>query len=106
MAAQQIMPGAGGEEHSIFMIFNAEAEAVSVELPAGKWTVYVDGKDAGITALYNVQGKVKVAPISAMILVQDGVTASNFNPVVIVIIAVAVLAAAGAVILVLKKNKK
>ena len=106
VAAQQIMPGAGGEEHSIFMIFNAEAEAVSVELPAGKWTVYVDGKDAGITALYNVQGKVKVAPISAMILVQDGVTASNFNPVVIVIIAVAVLAAAGAVILVLKKNKK
>ena len=104
VVAQQIMPGAGGEEFSIFMVFNAEAKAVTVDLPDGKWTVYVDGEKAGTTALYNAQGKLKVAPISAMILVQDGVTVTNLLP--IVIIAVAVLAAAAAVVLVLKKKKK
>ena len=105
VVAQKIQAGAGGEEYPIYMIFNPTAESVSVELPEGKWTVYVDGKDAGITALYNASRKVKVAPITAMILVQDGVSAGN-GVLVYILVGVALLAAAGATVLVLKKKKK
>lgn len=66
---------AGGVEgetaEEIFVIFNPNTEAAEVTLPAGGWSVYVNGEKAGTEALEGVSGKVSVEPISAMVLVKD-----------------------------------
>ena len=70
--AFHITAGAGGEKHDLFVIFNPKTEDITVPLPEGNWTVYVDGENAGLEALYGASGEVKVTPISAMVLVNDG----------------------------------
>lgn len=70
--AFHITAGAGGEENDLFVIFNPNREPLTVTLPQGNWTVYVDGDTAGTKPLYGVSGEVKVLPISAMVLVADG----------------------------------
>ena len=70
--AFHIAAGANGEENDLFVIFNPNADSVSVELPAGEWTVYINGEDAGTEALGTVQWDVEVAPISAMVLMKTG----------------------------------
>ena len=70
--AFQIAGGANGDTaEGIFVIFNPAKEAVEVALPKGNWNVYIDGEDAGTTALRSVEGNVSVAPISAMVLVRE-----------------------------------
>lgn len=63
------MEGETAEE--MFVIFNANPEAVEVNLPAGGWSVYINGEKAGTEPLEGVSGKVSVAPISAMVLIRD-----------------------------------
>ena len=55
---------------SLFSFFNANDEAVQMQLPEGKWNVLVNGKKAGTQVLETVSGSVCVAPISAMVLVK------------------------------------
>ncbi len=57
----------------LYVIFNANPEAAEVELPEGKWNVYINGEKAGTEVLDQVEGgKVTVEAISAMVLVREG----------------------------------
>lgn len=68
----------GESGKTICIYYNANTEAKSVELPKGKWNVYINGTQAGTQAIATVSGKVEVAPISALVLVQgDGASVST-----------------------------
>ena len=56
---------------SIYVIFNANTTAQTVELPAGSWDVCINGTTAGTATIKTVSGSVKVDGISAMVLVQE-----------------------------------
>ena len=66
-----IAAGANGEESDLFVIFNPRSNDTVVTLPEGVWTIYVDGENAGTTALGTAEGEVTVASISAMVLVKE-----------------------------------
>jgi pullulanase len=117
-----IAAGANGEENELIVVFNPNTEASTVELPKGKWTVYINGDKAGLEPLDTVSGTATAEPISAMVLVKssggsssigiiggaDGPTAifvtGNFGG--LIAIAAAVLCSGIAVIVALKKRKK
>ena len=61
---------AGDISDSIVVIFNANKSAKNVTLPAGEWSVCVNGTQAGTDVLATVSGSVSVDGISAMVLVQ------------------------------------
>ena len=63
---------ANGEQNELVIIFNPNAEATTVTLPEGKWDIRINGEDAGDSSLGTAEGTVEVAPISAMVLVQEG----------------------------------
>ena len=125
----------GGVENEtaeeMFVVFNANPEAAEVTLPAGGWSVYINGEKAGTQALEGVSGKVSVAPISAMVLIQDDsvpvveqpasvedgqdenaptvsepTEKESVNIVLIGVVCAVVLAVVGAVLIVLGKGKR
>ena len=112
-----IAAGANGEENSLVVVFNPNAEATTVTLPEGTWDIRISGEDAGDASLGTAEGTVEVAPISAMVLVQEAeeepqptepITVEpmpvGFNPMPLIL---AALAAAVAIIaFVLLKKKK
>ena len=65
---------AGEESEQIIVIFNATSSAKEIDLAshdiaAGEWSVYIDECKSGTKALYTVtDGKVTVAPISALVI--------------------------------------
>ena len=59
-----------GENDDILIIFNANADAVTVNLPEGIWNVCIDGEDAGTDTLYTAETAAQLSGISAMILTQ------------------------------------
>lgn len=76
----------------LFMIYNANNTATEVTLPEGTWDVYINGEQAGTDVLATItDGKVKVDPISAMVLVKSAGTAALFNPVILGVIALLAL---------------
>ncbi|MDE5588910.1 MAG: type I pullulanase [Acetatifactor sp.] len=120
------MEGETAEE--MFIIFNPNPEAAEVKLPAGGWSVYINGEKAGTQALEGVSGKVSVAPISAMVLIKDdsvpvveqpdaseespavGSTADpvpkeRMDVVLIGVVCAVILAVVGGVLIVLGKGK-
>ena len=112
-----IAPGANGEENSLVVIFNPNAKATTVTLPEGSWDIRITGEDAGDVSLGTAEGTVEVAPISAMVLVQEGEAEPQpeepgtpepmpvgFDPMPLII--AAVIAAAAAIAFVLLKKKK
>ena len=66
-----IAKDANGEQNELVIIFNPNAEATNVTLPEGEWDIRINGEDAGDTSLGTTEGTVEVAPISAMVLVQE-----------------------------------
>ncbi len=54
----------------IIVIFNPNKEEKEITLPAGKWSICVDKDKAGTKKLGSASGTVKVAGISAMVLVK------------------------------------
>ena len=70
--AFHIAAGANGEDNELFVIFNPLKEAAAVELPAGEWTIYINGEKAGVEALGTASGTVTVDAISALVLVKTG----------------------------------
>ena len=100
----QIARGAGGEDKSFVVVFNPRSEETAVTLPEGKWNIYIDGENAGTQVLGTAEGSVSVAPISAMVLVQEPEASGGF-PVLPAVLALAAAAAAGLALL-LKKRKK
>ena len=67
-----IAKDANGERSELVIIFNPNAEATTVTLPAGVWDIRINGEDAGDSSLGTAEGTVEVAPISAMALVLEG----------------------------------
>ena len=67
---------AGDMAETIYVIFNGSTSNVDITLPAGSWGVCIDAQNAGTQILRTVSGKVTVAPISAMVLVQNQAVAS------------------------------
>ena len=61
----------GETAKGIFLVFNANAAEQTVTLPEGSWNVYINGEKAGTEILETVSGSVTVAPISALVLVQE-----------------------------------
>lgn len=61
----------GKTAQDITVIYNGNPDAVTVSLPAGAWTVCINGEKAGCEALATAQGSVTVEGISAMVLVQE-----------------------------------
>ena len=70
--AFHIAAGANGETNDLFVIFNPLKDSISVELPAGDWTIFVNGEKAGVESLGTASGTVSVDAISAMVLVKPG----------------------------------
>lgn len=105
VVAFDISGGVNGETaKEIYVIFNANGEEQTIDLPDGKWNVYIDGEKAGIEVLSTIKdGKAVVAPISAMVLVKEGAS----MPIgVIVLLAVAAIAVVAVVLVVGMKKKR
>ena len=99
---------AGETASSIFVVFNADTADANVELPEGKWGIYVNDTTAGTKRLKTVSGKVNVKGISAMVLIKEG-EGSVVNPWLIAGIAGAGVVLAAALFVILfgrKKNPK
>ncbi len=62
---------AGDIAESIYVIFNGSTSNATMTLPSGSWGVCIDADHAGTGILRTVSGSVSVAPISAMVLVQN-----------------------------------
>jgi pullulanase len=105
VVAFDINGGVNGETaKEIYVIFNANTEEQSVELPDGDWNVYIDGEKAGTEVLSTIKdGTAVVAPISAMVLVRESAGLPAWAIGIIVLVA---LAAIVVVICVLDKKKK
>jgi pullulanase len=93
----------GETAKSIFLVFNANSAEQTVTLPEGSWNVYINGEKAGTEILETVSGTVAVAPISALVLVQEDAKAPAAEdtaniPWGIIVGAAASAVAAGAVI--------
>jgi pullulanase len=103
VVAFDIAGGVNGETaKEIYVVFNANDEEQTIDLPDGTWNVYIDGEKAGTEVLSTIKnGKAVVAPISAMVLVKED---SN-SAVGIGIIVLLALAAFAVVIVVLSKKK-
>ncbi len=81
VAAYKITGGINGETaKALYVVFNANQSEQSVTLPAGSWNIYVDGDKAGTEILGSVSGTAKVAPLSALILVQEDAVAPDTQP--------------------------
>ncbi len=60
-----------GASKGIVAIFNPGKDAVTVDLPEGNWTVYVNGEKAGTNSLGTAHDSVTVDAVSAMVLSID-----------------------------------
>ena len=66
-----IAAGAQNENNEFIVIFNPRPEATTVELPAGEWTIYISGDQAGIEPLGTASGTATCEAISALVLVKS-----------------------------------
>ena len=69
------VPGEAAEE--MYVIFNSGTISQKLNLPAGKWHVYVKGSKAGTKVLATVENNVTIPPISALVVGRDKSPAST-----------------------------
>ncbi|MBQ2854429.1 MAG: type I pullulanase [Oscillospiraceae bacterium] len=55
-------------DNSIFVIFNASSQELSVDLPEGLWNLHIRKNTAGTAILSQAEGKIQAFPISATVL--------------------------------------
>lgn len=67
----------GGINDGLFVIFNPNNHETKVNLPESYWNICINDKKAGTDVIETVTGEVKVAPISAMVLVKSDVKSST-----------------------------
>lgn len=63
----------------LMVIFNANRDAVNIDLPSGSWDICVNGRAAGTAVIDRAEGSVSVDGISAMVLIQGG-SAEGLEP--------------------------
>lgn len=96
----------------LLVIYNANRDAVEINIPDGEWKVCVKDNKAGTEVIETVSGgKVSVSPISSMVMVKGETVApdkadSGFPIVPVIIIAAVAVVAVIAVIILLKSKKK
>lgn len=64
---------------TLLVYYNGNKEETSVDLPEGKWSVYINGKTAGTKVIEEVEKTAKVEGISAMVLVKESKNSKNFT---------------------------
>ena len=109
----------GEKAEGIYVIFNANTAATTVELPEGNWNVYVQGDQAGTKVLANAEESITVDGISTVVLVKEevkaigtdvapGATTNVFAsiPAITYVAIVCVIITAVACVLVLRKKTK
>ncbi len=113
--AFQFAPEVNGESNQgMFVVFNAKLQPTTVELPEGKWTVYVQGDQAGTTPLGTAEGSITVDTQSTTVLVLESAPQQPEQPQedakpelwLIVAIAAGVIAAIAVTVIVIVKKKK
>lgn len=57
-------------DNSIFVVFNASKEELTITLPDGCWEVKIQDKKAGITTSAQAEGCAHAAPISTTVLIR------------------------------------
>ena len=109
----QFAPKTNGEiNDGMFVAFNNSTNPAEVELPAGKWTIYIQDDKAGTTALGTAEGTITVSPISTTVLVlEESAAAQNGDnpgiwPIIAIAAGVLVIGAAAAAIVIFKKKKQ
>ncbi|MBQ5357210.1 MAG: type I pullulanase, partial [Oscillospiraceae bacterium] len=60
----------GETSEAIFVAFNAETEEKEIALPVGNWGVRIFDKTAGDEDLFFAEGKIKIPPLSAAVMVK------------------------------------
>ena len=73
LVAFEVNGGMNGEvSDGIYLVFNANTEEKEVTLPDGSWDVCINGEQAGTEPIETItDGRLTVAPISAMVLVKN-----------------------------------
>lgn len=64
---------------TLLVYYNGNKEDTSVELPKGKWNVYINGEKAGTTVLEEVEKTATVKGVSAMVLVKESKASKNYT---------------------------
>ncbi len=90
----------------IVVVYNANKEAKKVNLPHGKWDVFVDNQNAGTKVLKTCKDSVDVEGISMIVLAQNTKNVGLSNIVIIIIISAAVLITLVIIIIVMMKRRK
>ena len=68
--AYTLAPADGEVSEGIFVVYNPTKEAVKVDLPAGDWTICVQGDKAGTESLGTASGSISVDAITTTVLVK------------------------------------
>ncbi len=55
-------------KNEMLVVFNADTQPVTMDLPVGHWNVHIREGHAGVEALEIVKGTISIAPISATVL--------------------------------------
>ncbi len=55
-------------DQELYVIYNADTQAVSHNLPEGRWEIHVKDDQSGLASLGTAEGSISVSPISAMVL--------------------------------------
>lgn len=66
----------GETAETLFVVYNANREEVSIPLPKGSWDIFVNGEKAGTEMLGTAENTITVAGISAMVLTQGSAPVS------------------------------
>ena len=67
----------GESVETLFVVYNANKEEVSIALPEGSWDIFINGEKAGTEVLGTAENTVTVAGISAMVLTQGSAMAAS-----------------------------
>lgn len=107
IVAYTISGGQKGENaKSIFVAYNASKEEKTLELPEGKWNMYVNGEQAGTELISTEEGTVTVGAISAVVLMQeDAMAGAAGNTTWILIAAILAVVVLGIVVTVVIRKK-
>ena len=97
----------GEKAESIFVAYNANNEEVVLELPEGKWNLYVNGEKAGTEIIETVSKTVTVSPISAVVLMKEGSKGADMNTSTLLVIGIGAVVVIGVAIVVgVRRSKK
>ena len=70
MVAFTVRANEAGDSRDLLMVYNANRDDVSFDLPEGEWEVFIDGEKAGIEVLETASGSITVTGIAMIAAVR------------------------------------